>query len=399
MKKLREKLSGLRNASQITTNRLIYGAIFVAVWVYAWTSGERLAYVTGVVFLVIPAASYLITHMTLRTLRISQKLPASIIKLESGEISIRLHNPSPLPFARLECVFFGNKFAVETQSGIQLAVEPFKTVEGRIPFKCLFRGEYRLGLECVVATDFTGLFQLRRKYGRQATIKALPRIIDFTTIPLTVSLVAEASSRFDIRDEDYSVISDIRPYVPTDSIKRVHWKLTAKRNEWLVKIFQSNALHNIYIVLDNLRLPLEEQDMYALEDSIIETAIGLSRYCLNHGMPVEFILTDNNRARAQHPGGFGTIYSLASDMEFETDPELNPEAVLSQLQNDAAGNVNTVIFTTRLSAELYEKTANSQNRGNYTAIMYFPAPEPDEESERIFAVLEESGLPCHRAWT
>jgi len=390
------RLKGYIKSRHTLTNRILYGIIFVAVWAYAWTSGERLAYLTGLVFFVVPAASYLTTYILLRCLKIAQKVPTTIVKLEQGEIRIRMKNPTPLPFARLECTLFGNDFAIETQTSLQLAVEPFKSVEGCIPFKALYRGEYNLGLDSVVATDFVGLFRLTRKFDHRAILKALPRIIDFSNIPLSVALVAEASSKFDIRDEDYSVISDIRPYVPTDSIKRVHWKLTAKRNEWMVKIFQSNALHHMNIVVDNLRLYLTEEEVLTLEDSIIEAALGLAKFCLNSGMPVDFIITDNHRARALHPGGFEAIYSLASDMVFEETPNLDPVAALAQLLNDSSGNVNSVIFTTRLTAELYERMVNAQNRGNYTAIMYFVTPEPDNESERIYAILEEGNMPCYK---
>jgi uncharacterized protein (DUF58 family) len=38
--------------------------------------------------------------------------------------------------------------------------------------------------------------------------------------------------------QNESVFSDIRDYVPGDSLNRIHWKLTAKEGKWLTKDFQ-----------------------------------------------------------------------------------------------------------------------------------------------------------------
>jgi uncharacterized protein (DUF58 family) len=392
------KLKRLNKIKQITANRIIYALLFTATCIFAWTSGERLAYITVTVFFAVPAISYIITLLVLRGITVGQTVPATIVKNQEGALVVRLHNPTPLPFAKLECKFFGNKYAIETLQDKKVTMRMFKSTEEKIPFRILYRGEYEIGLKDVIATDFVGLFRIRRQYNKQVSILCLPRIVEFSNIPLAISLVAEASSRFDIRDEDYSVISDVRPYIPTDSIKRVHWKLTAKRNEWIVKIFQSNALNHVSIVLDTLRMPVSEEEMYALEDSMIENAIGLARYCLNKGMPVDFFVTDGNHSHAQAAVNFDAIYHLSANIKFEDTPTLSPVSILTSVLNDATGNVNTIIFTASLTTGLYERTINAVDRGNYTAIIYFATETPNSEYEEFYKLLEEGGLPCFKIW-
>jgi len=386
----------LNNIRPITVNRILYIMLLAAVCIFAWTSGERLAYISATVLFVVPAVSYVATSIVLRGIKVGQSVPPTIVKDQQGLILVYLHNPTPMPLAKLECIFYGNKYAIETEQEQNIPVSPYNSAEGKVPFRILYRGLYEIGLKTIIATDFTGLFRISRKYSKNIKILALPRIIEFSNIPLAIDLVAESSSRFDIRDEDYSVISDIRPYVPTDSIKRVHWKLTAKRNEWMVKIYQSNALNHVNIVLDNLKMPVPEEEMYSLEDSMVENALGLARFCLNKGMPIDFLVTDGNRTRAQTGTSFGSVYHLAGDMQFDKSPLLSPVSILTQILNDATGNVNTVIFTATINAELYERVINAVDRGNYTAIIYFAMDEPNPDSERIFKLLEEGGLPCFR---
>ncbi|MCL2287315.1 MAG: DUF58 domain-containing protein [Firmicutes bacterium] len=391
-------LKSIRDIKHITANRIMYTVLLAAVCIFAWSSGERLAYISAAVLIIVPLVSYVITFFMLRVLRVRQDVPATIVKMQEGAITLRLHNPSALPFAKLECIFFGNKYAIETQHDHTIQIDSFKSVEEKIPFRVLFRGEYEIGLQYVIATDFVGLFRIRRKYSKNVKILALPRIIEFSNIPLAIDLVAEASSRFDIRDEDYSIISDVRPYVPTDSIKRVHWKLTAKRNEWMVKMFQSNAQNHVSIIMDNLRMPVPEEEMYPLEDSIVENALGLARFCLNRGMPVDFMVTDGNQTHAQTGAAFDTIYHMAGDVVFENAPLLSPVSILAQVLNDASGNVNTIIFTATLTSQLYERVINAVDRGNYTAVIYFAMEKPNREYEIIFSLLEEGGFPCFKIW-
>ena len=392
-----EKLKRFNRIRIITANRMIYIIILASVYAFAWITGERLAYLTAAVLTGMPLVSYVLTFLVLRSVKVQQNIPSTIVKAQDGFVRVHLHNRSPLPINHLECTFVASPYAIEPLKDHQIIVPALKPVVVALPFHAYYRGEYDIGLKSVIATDFMGIFRLRKKFRRPAKILVLPRIVEFSNMPLALSLVAEASSRFDIRDEDYSVISDVRPYVPTDSIKRVHWKLTAKRNEWMVKMFQSNALNHVTIILDNLRMPVPEAEIYPLEDSMVENALGLARFCLNRGMPVDFMVTDGNQTRAQSGAQFEAVYHLASDVRFDQAPPLSPVSVLAQVLNDAAGNVTAVIFTAVLDGALYERVLNAVAQGNYTAIIYFATETPDEESEKIFTLLEEGGLPCFRA--
>ena len=398
MSKVKNFFGKLSSISHVTANRIAYIIILAALTLFAFTSGERVLYVAAAVLLVLPAVSLLLTFVALRRLWIKQNAPATIVKNHRGALEVRLHNDSILPFTNVECVFFFDEYAIRTfgEFNFKFTLRPLAAVMYEIPFTTRYRGWYQFGIDRVNVTDFMGLFQLSRAYDRHAEIISLPRILDFSNMPLALDVVAEASSRFDIKDEDYSTIADIRSYLPTDSIKRVHWKLTAKRNEWLVKIFQANAINSMSIVLDSKRMTVPPEEMYPLEDLIVEYSLGLARYCLKRSMPVELIATNGNRTRAHNITGFDAMYKLCGGLKFEEEPSLDPVAVLTHMLNDSTSYVNAVICTAALSVELYERFINAINKGNYSAIMYFPTKVPNEECERIFNLLEEGGLPCFR---
>jgi uncharacterized protein (DUF58 family) len=220
----------------------------------------------------------------------------------------------------------------------------------------------------------------------------MPQITELSQFPISLNLLTEAFSRFDIRDEDYSTVSDIRPYLPSDSIKRVHWKLTAKRNEWLVKIFQSNALNRVIIILDAIQLPLHQTIRYPLEDNKVEMSVSLSRYCLMKGMPVDFFTSVGNKASARGFAEFDVIYQVACGLKFEPSPTLSVLSILNHVINETTGYINAIILTALLDKELYERIITAYNNGHYIVVLYYPNADNHSEAERIYKLLYQTSV-------
>ena len=378
----------------VRNNRILYSIIVLAVLISAFLYGERMMYVSLVVLIVLPVLSYVFTHVLLRNLSITQDVPTTIIKGAQDSLCVNVNNHSPMLFGNIECLFLGDGFAVEAPEALNIRVRPFRSTVHAVKFKINYRGEYQLGLGTVQTMDLMGLFSLKHKFNKKVSVIVLPRVLDLTDFPLAANLMTEANSRFDIRDEDYATISDIRPYMPTDSIKRVHWKLTAKRNEWIVKIFQSNALNRVSIILDSAKLPVEYKEGVALEDRMVEISLGLARFCLMRGMPVDFMVGKGHKSSGQGPGDFQTIYNAIGGLLFETTPRLDPLAILNQCLNDASGYLNAVILTGRLDSNLYERLLNAAANGHYIAVLYFAAAVPDLDSEKTYQLLTKGSSPC-----
>jgi len=377
-------------------NRARYFVVWVLVGGSAWLYGERMLYVSLVVLTILPVISYLLAAVGIMTLRLSQHLPDTVVKEEYGDLIVSIVNPLRIPFGGVRFVFYGDDFAVVMQDSMITNVASLKPIHKAIPFQVNYRGEYEMGIKSIQIMDLTGLFRLNRNINMQASVVSMPRIADMSDFPITSNLMTQAQSRFDIRDEDYATISDIRHYLPTDSIKRVHWKLTAKRNEWMVKNFQSNALHQVTLILDTKRMDTNYKEQIIMEDKMIEMSIGLADFCLKKGMPVEFMAGEGHGISGRNPSDFEAVYQAAGRLNFDEDPALSPYAILSQSLNTTSGYINAIIMTTRLDTTLYERIANAQNNGHYVAVIYFAPRRPTRESEKIFKLLEEGTGAAYR---
>ena len=389
MKKFFAKIRGI---NQVTRNRLIWLVVLVSSFVYAWITGERILFVAAAVMFIIPIASFVLSRYFLARVKLSQTVPRSVLKNDQNQLTVRFHNHSIMPFGNAEVVFYGDENALNMPVSDNLFVKPLRTTEYKLPFTALYRGHFSLGIKAVEVMDITGLFRLKKNYGKFVEVTSLPLIKELKSFPLNLNTHTQAQARHDLRDEDYATISDIREYMPTDSIKRVHWKLTAKKGEWLVKIFQSNAQSRVSVILDSLRLDVHPKEMYSLEDHMIETTVAIVKYSLMQGIPVDFFATESFKSSARAMGEFTAIYHAAGSLKFDKSPPLSSLSILTHLLNEASGYVNAIIVSASLGHDLSERILNATNNGHNITVLYFSIEKPTEDSERIFALLSDSGV-------
>ena len=389
MKKL---LAKARGASQIARNRIIWLTILVSSFVYAWITGERILFVASAVMFVLPLASVILSSYFLARVKLSQTVPRSVLKNDPSHLTVRFHNHSIMPFGNVDCVFHGDENALRMPERENLFVRPLRTTEYKLAFSALYRGHFTLGIKAVEVLDITGLFRLKKKYGKFVEVTSMPLIKDLKSFPLNMNTHTQAQARHDLRDEDYATISDIREYMPTDSIKRVHWKLTAKKGEWLVKIFQSNAQSRVSVILDSMRLDVQPKEMYPLEDHMVETTVAIVKYSLMSGVPVDFFATESFKSSARAMGEFSAIYNATGSIKFDKSPPLSSLSILTHLLNEAAGYVNAIIISASLNHELSERILNASNNGHNITVLYFSIKKPSADSDRIFALLSDSGV-------
>ena len=389
---MKQLIDKIRSTNQVTRNRIIWLVILVLSFVYGWITGERILFVASAVMFALPLASVIISRYFLARMKVSQRVPKSVLKNDPSHLTVRFHNHSIMPFGNVECIFYGDENALQMPEREKLFVRPLRTTEYQLAFTALYRGHFLLGIKAVEVMDITGLFRLKKNYGKFVEVTSMPLVKDLKSFPLNMNTHTQAQARHDLRDEDYATISDIREYQPTDSIKRVHWKLTAKKGDWLVKIFQSNAQSRVSVILDSMRLDVQPKEMYPLEDHMVETTVAVVKYSLMSGIPVDFFATESFKSSARAMGEFNAIYNATGSLKFDKSPPLSSLSILTHLLNEASGYVNAIIISSSLNHDLSERILNATNNGHNITVLYFSIQAPTQDAERIFALLSDSGV-------
>lgn len=99
--------------------------------------------------------------------------------------------------------------------------------------------------------------------------------------------------------EDFSNIKKVRPYIVGDSFKRIHWKLSSKKNSIHVKEYEATTSAKNYIILDGHQGNyLKDLDL-EIEDCAVEVAASICKYALKRSVETSLIFENNGITRLE----------------------------------------------------------------------------------------------------
>jgi uncharacterized protein (DUF58 family) len=120
----------------------------------------------------------------------------------------------------------------------------------RVETPCTIRGEFQLGPIMVISGDPFGLFLTPRKINAIEKIIIYPFTFQIPQFRLPVGVISGGEAQRHMTQNITTDAAGVREYVPGDSISRVHWKSTARRNTLIVKEFELDPLVDIWVLLD-----------------------------------------------------------------------------------------------------------------------------------------------------
>ncbi len=161
-----------------------------------------------------------------------------------------------------------------------------KTEHWRLHTSCSQRGVYSLGPWNVRLGDPFGLFEAQQAYHQQTEIVVYPPLAE---LPPEIaqhrrSIGDRAPLRQPVSAETINAMST-RPYVMGDTLHRVHWRTTAKRDDLFVKIFEPEAASTMWLIPDldaTAHAQRGEGAESSLEKMIVLTASIASRLLDEH---------------------------------------------------------------------------------------------------------------------
>lgn len=137
---------------------------------------------------------------------------------------------------------------------------------------CRRRGVYQLGPHQLVLGDPFHLFTLTIDFAERETVIIYPRVLHLPPV-----LLPQGSTTGSARQQrplwGAQPAATVRDYQATDSLRYVHWPITAHRGQLMVKELETEPSGAVWIVLDlNEAVYMGEGDLGTLEYSIIVAA-------------------------------------------------------------------------------------------------------------------------------
>lgn len=256
----------------------------------------------------------------------------------SVKLSKRIFVPSPV----IE-IYAGSSPQLSPKQGLyfKAALAGRETNCVDIPFTAKYSGAASLGVTEIRLTDFLGIFSFRldKLAAELQKVSVYPDIPDAavqTDFLKTTSMFANNDDDDEESDETSMIPTGLagyehRSYVPGDPIKRINWKLSSKRDEYMVRLDERIAGAGQMFFLD---APDTGSTEYALavRDNVIEGALAVFTMLIREGREATFFYPADGLWNSFEIHAIGDVYQIQEQLSsFKPDktPSLIPEAITS----------------------------------------------------------------------
>ena len=288
-----------------------------------------------------PLISILMTLLVRKKIRLEFILPDSAAKNKQMTVRIRLTKNTVLPIPFLRLMFFADAhFAPLNPEAPELIDEPLysetdpevrrtyrrwqkmrskQLLHDTLPL-CLSMGSQKkatyeiavttkycgvgkLSLSEIVLSDYLAMFKIRLKTTIDGSLLIMPAIPD---LKANSRLFRSVSTAVNAADEETDATPQFsastvpgyehRDYIAGDSLKRINWKLSSKRHHLMVRKDEPVSLARLSVVLDFRRseVRMHPDVRFAMEEQLIETALGFLMLCTRNGYPCTLCYADSS---------------------------------------------------------------------------------------------------------
>ena len=383
-------------------SRLLYLCLFISALVFTYFNGGKIPYMMLYTVILLPVVSLAYMAVIYFRFKYGQELDKKFVtKGDRINFIFSINNEDFFIYPYVKVSFYGSQTIFENQVRVEnFSLTPFSGRNYSFELKCNYRGNYEIGINSVVLEDFFGLFRFRYNIFEPKYVTVYPRIVYLKKFLLKTDFMSESHSMMNSRDEDMTTISDVRKYQYGDNLKRIHWKLTARAQELMVKKFQSTSEANTLMLLDLQKNNFTPGENIIIEDKLIESAVAVLYYCLSKWIPVSlaFFSGGLQNIHAKNHQMFNEIYEVLAKVKFSDNVPVRD--LLEIYTINAIRSTSVVIFTSNLDYDLYDQLHKTLNSGYDVSLVYI-SPEKitgikSSDTKNILDSLPEIGINSYK---
>ena len=315
------------------------------------------------------------TLMTVFTVRHGSLLPAASVRISMSAMS-----------------------ACGPAQEISVQTPPFAARTFRQTIPCPHRGVYEAGVTRISARDVFGLFTISRRPGtKKVTVEVLPKAGNAAAMELrAVDMGPEFRA---VAAEDNASPSDIRKWQDGDSLKKVHWKLSMRRREMMVRTYEESARPDTLIIPDLSEITALRDQQLTVEDRVCECCLSAAKAQLEAGYPVRMPLTSARPSEisGQHAADVAAFADALMRVKF--DSPYSYEKVLTLMLARMQRTGGAVLVTAKLAMRTADLAMRMHRSGIRTKLIWI-TDDPREESLALLERLKMDGVlvECVDPW-
>ena len=263
-------------------NRVLYSVILAsAIAFYAFDTNE-LAFSILLLFLILPLFSLLLSLPAMLLCRVELSAPPQAVRGGAVRCTISIKKRCILPVGAVRLRIKRHNLL----NGLSSPYEKLRyygvcALDEALPLPTAHCGTLELQASRVRVCDLMGLFALPKRAPAPLRVTILPAVDNGEAVP--DSLRAMVSRRKPKPGGGYAEEHELRPYREGDPVNSIHWKLTGKLDEPVVREpvvpVEQRILVTLYLCGDAARLDKSLSQLMRLSDALLSNGLPFLLQC------------------------------------------------------------------------------------------------------------------------
>ena len=361
-------------------------ALGAATYLAAWALGSRPLYPAAVGLLLAVLVSWLAVRLTAQPLALRRRLQTEPLEGDDVDVRVELELESSLAPAGITLL---ERFAKLGERRTPLQREG-RRLWARYVIPSVPRGRYALERAVAAVEDPFGLARVELPLSRQEALVVYPRLVELDRLFSEAGVHAREGRRLLLQRPTGFDLHSVRDYVEGDSLRKVHWRTTARRGHLMVKELEDSPRDELAVVLDAHRA--FARDAF---DAAVRGAGSIVQAYARRGRRASLVIGGAalHVQRVQAEGDWRRAFELLAAAQ--ADGVEAAERLLGGDRNPAALALDVVVVTARLEPGLVERLIQRAAARRNAAVVWVDAASFAGRPSREPALLrlQAAGVP------
>jgi uncharacterized protein (DUF58 family) len=269
---------------------------------------------------------------------------------------------------------------------------------GRYVLPAMPRGRYPFGDSVAVLDDPFGLERRDVELPAAGALLVYPRLTPLESLFSESGLHAQDGRRLLLRRPSGFDLHSVRDYEEGESLRKVHWRSTARRGKLMVKDLEDAPRDETAVLLDASAGAVAGQPPDSSFDMQVRAAGSILAAHARRGrravLVVNSLLRETQQVRAEDADWHRALELLAA---VEPTGEMPASAMLSEESNVAARALEVTVVTAQLTPALVDRLVQRSLNRRGVSLVYVDAPTfapgGEETVDPALLRLQAAGVP------
>lgn len=302
-------------------NRIIWLITWILSLVVISFFGGPVSYGFFIMVTFVPVISFVYLILVYFFFHMYQRIDSKwLVANQTIPFYFTLMNDYHFVFSGIRVKFYSSFSSISGLSeDIEYELLPNTGITKETSLVCKYRGEYEVGIKNVIIQDYFRLFRFSYHNREPLRVQVRPQLVHLDNLRGIDISAAMRESVMNASEPDVLV----RAYVPGDDIRQVHWGITAKSGELMIRKKTGEEQQGIGILMSTQRISKTPEVYLSVENKMLEAVLALSLFFTEKGIPVTHFhhASELVMRRLARIDQFDEHYDALSGVEFSNDRE------------------------------------------------------------------------------